>query len=155
FFADRLDGSGIQTLTLTMGPVTGDAISPNQGKFAPGTLAFSGNVTMSGLNQLFLDASQIALTNTVAPTDPRGCNVCLDAVCVALRGAGNVNRIFPKPGTGVLQVSAGTIDIAAGGSADTAGRNLLAISGAAQTSFISSGDIRLRAPLANVPLDVT
>jgi len=155
FAADRLDGSGIQTLTLSMGPVTGDGSFGSQGKFAPGTLSFSGNVSISGLSQLFLDASQIALTNTVAPTDARGCNVCLDAGYVALRGAGNVNRVFPKAGKGVLQVSADTIDIAAGGFIEPDARYLLSISGAAKTSFVSSGDIRLRAPLANVPLDIT
>ncbi|HKY19223.1 MAG TPA: filamentous hemagglutinin family protein [Rhizomicrobium sp.] len=155
FLADRLDGSGIQTLTFTMGPVTGDAISTSQGDFEPGTLVFSGNVTLGGVSQLFLDASQIALINTVAPVDPRGCNVCLDAGFIALRGAGDFNKIPPTPGTGVLRVEAGAIDIAAGGDfIELRGHNLLTISGAASSSFISAGDIRLRVPLANVALDL-
>jgi filamentous hemagglutinin family protein len=153
-FADRLDGSGIQDLTLSMGPITGDAVSSSQGKFAPGTLIFSGNVSLGGVKELFLDASQVSLINTVAPSDPRGCNVCLDAGTVALRGAGNVNRIFPQAGTGVLRVAADTIDIAAGGFSLPDGSNLLAISGAARSNFVSTGDIRLRVPLANVSLDL-
>ncbi|HWU54486.1 MAG TPA: hypothetical protein VN175_03230, partial [Rhizomicrobium sp.] len=154
FFADRLDGSGIQTLSFNLGPGTGDAVGSGQSAYNPGTLSFSGNVNLTGLDQLLVDASQIALINTVAPTDPSGCNVCLSAGYVALRGAGNANRVFPKAGTGVLQVSAGTIDIAAGGFTVPDQLYLLSISGAAKASFISSGDIRLRAPLTNVPIDV-
>ena len=66
FFADRLAGSGIDMLTLSMGQVTGDAIgSPVQSE--PGKLIFSGNVSLGGIHQLFLDATQIALIDPTAP----------------------------------------------------------------------------------------
>ncbi|HWC62239.1 MAG TPA: hypothetical protein VG501_01365, partial [Rhizomicrobium sp.] len=151
FLADSLKGSGITTLTLSMGPATGDAAGIGQNKFAPGTLTFSGNVTIAGLNDLFLDASKVSLADIVAPTDPNGCNVCLSATYVALRGAGNVNRIVPLAGKGILRVSGSMVDIASGGSNGTA----LSLSGVAQASFISSGDIRLRVPLANAPNDLS
>ena len=178
FFADRLSGSGIQTLTLSMGRTTGDAFG-STAQFAPGKLVFSphtGNVSLSGVNQLFLDASQISLvdpnatTTTIrgvttitspAPlaTDPRGCNVCIDAGYVTWRGAGGITKFAPKAGKSVLLVSAGAIDIAAGGGVtDAQGSKpaaaFVTISGAAQSSFVSTGDIRLRVPLASVPLDL-
>jgi filamentous hemagglutinin family protein len=154
FLADRLSGSGIQNLTISMGPTTGDEVSDAQGRFAPGTLTFSGNVTLGGLTHLFLDAGRIALADIVTPADPRGCNVCLDARYVALRGAGNVNRVFPAPGTGVLRVAGDAIDIAAGGFSLSNSANALSLSGVAQANFVSSGDIRLRVPLANATLDL-
>ena len=118
-------------------------------------MSFDGNVTIAGLSQLTIDASEIALINTGAPTDPNGCNVCLSADYVALRGAGNVNRVLPIAGAGVLQIGGNSIDIAAGGAVLPDAPNLLSISGTAKTIFASRGDIRLRVPLANVPLDLT
>jgi filamentous hemagglutinin family protein len=150
FLADSLTGSGISNLTLSMGPITGDATGGSQNGFAPGTLIFSGNVSLAGLNDLFLDASDFSLTNVTTPNSA-GCNVCLNATYVALRGAGNVNKITPLAGKGILQVSGGTIDIASGGSNGEA----LFLSGVAQARFISSGDIRLRVPLADAPNDLT
>ncbi len=152
--ANRLAGSGIDNLILSMGPVQGDTISTSQGKFAPGTVEFSGNVTLSGLQSLLIDASRLSLVNVVAPTDPNGCNVCLSASYVALRGAGNVNKVLPVAGTGALRVAADTIDIAAGGFNRPGSSNALSLSGVAQATFVSSGDIRLRVPLANVPVDL-
>lgn len=175
FFADRLNGSGIQTLTLSMGavddrgsPVTGDALGGST-KSLPGKLVFSGNVSLGGVSQIFLDASQIALVdpsqpaiaagapaaipNFIAPTDPRACNVCIDAGYVTWRGAGSSVRFAPKAGKGVLLVSAGNIDIAAGGASGSF-NSFVTISGAAKSSFVSAGDLRLRVPLANAPLDM-
>ena len=154
FLANRLIGSGIDNLVLSMGPIRGDTITSSQGKFAPGTVQFSGNVSISGLQSLKIDASRLSLVNVVLPTDPSGCNVCLSASYLALRGAGNVNRVLPVAGTGVLQVAANTIDIAAGGFNARGASNALSLSGVAHTTFISSGDIRLRVPLANVPIDL-
>ncbi|MBW8810460.1 MAG: hypothetical protein JF591_16945, partial [Lysobacter sp.] len=153
FLADRLDGSGIRSLDLSLAVSDGDTDHSN--KFLPGRLVFSGNVSLGGVAQLSLDASEIALVNTVTATDPRGCNVCLEAGYVALRGAGGANRFFPTAGKGVLQIAGGSIDIAAGGGVNSNDPNLLSISGAAKTSFISQGDIRLRVPLSNVPADLT
>ncbi|HJT44108.1 MAG TPA: filamentous hemagglutinin family protein [Rhizomicrobium sp.] len=148
--AGRLANSGIEELTISTGLIAGDTIGA--GGFAPGTLTFVDNVALSGLNELYLDASLIAWSGTAAPSDPRGCNVCLDAHYVALRGAGVSTKIIPKPGKGVFLASADLIDIAAGGSSSGGNPpNLLAISGIAKASFVSSGDIRLRVPLANVP----
>ncbi len=114
FFANRLDGSGIADLTLSMGPVTGDAIGTAQGKFAPGTLTFSGNVALTGLDNLFLDASLIVLADPAAPAAAGDCNVCLEAHYVALRGAGNIDNVMPQAGTGILRIAGDSIDIARG-----------------------------------------
>ncbi|HXJ03315.1 MAG TPA: filamentous hemagglutinin N-terminal domain-containing protein, partial [Micropepsaceae bacterium] len=153
FRADSLAHSGITDVTLSASPIQGDALTGSQGKFAPGTILFDGNVDIGGLNNLFLDASTIALTNVAPPVNADGCNVCLDAGYVLMRGAGTFSRTFPVAGNGVLRIHGDLIDIAAGGSGSGVG-GMLSFSGVADANIVSTGDIRLRVPLANVPLDL-
>ena len=158
FQADRLTGSGMADVTLSASPILGDTVG-TQGQFAPGRIVFSGNVTIEGLDSLALDASGISITDAsgalladpLAPADPRGCNVCLDARYVALRGSGNPTQFTPKAGAGIFQATGDTIDLAAGGLSASGEHGLLSLSGIADARFESTGDIRLRVPLANIP----
>src|SRR5262249_37160833 len=50
FLVDRLNSSGITDLTLSANPTQGDTITQTQGRFAPGTIAFSGNSDITRLN---------------------------------------------------------------------------------------------------------
>ena len=156
FKADSLNGSGIADLVLSASPIEGDVLAASANAFAPGRIVFDGDVTISGLNSLALDASGVSV---IGITDTGSCNVCLDARYVALRGSGVVSQFLPEPGFGRLRVTGETIDIAAGGLSagivgfDTSG--LLSLSGFGHARFISSGDIRFRVPIANVTRDLT
>ena len=166
FQADRLIGSGISDLTLSASPTAGDTVGASQGKFAPGRINFQGDVTIGGLTNLALDASGISITDAsghllatdVPPAGAAACDVCLDASYVALRGAGGLapnNNFLPQEGGGILRIAGDTIDVAAGGFNVPGGAGLLSFSGIAHTTLVSTGDIRLRVPLANVTLDLT
>ncbi len=151
FEPDRLVGSGIANLTLTAGNLSGDTIASaptisSAENYKPGTITFFDAVNIAGLQSLALDAATIALATSTGATAPA--DVALDANYVALRGSGSGST---QGGTGTLTVSGDTIDIAAGGPVGVA----LGLSGVATADFISSGDIRLRVPLAGMAQDTT
>ena len=151
FQADHLKGSGIADLTLSASAVQGDDTSQSRREFSPGTITFKGDVTLGGLDNLFLDASRLSLVDV--DLDTEGCHVCLSARYVALRGAGNAVTFMPTEGPGRLRVEGDTIDIAAGSSTETAllsASGVLSLSGVASARFVSNGDIRLRVPLSKV-----
>ncbi len=139
FDADQLTRSGIADLTLSAEPLGGS--------IEPGTVQFANGVKIGGLDRLEIDASVIALANIPRSSKSTACSVCLSADYFLWQGSGSTN---PDAGTGILTVQAGAIDISAGGQ----GTGLVALSGAAQANFISTGDIRLLTPLANVPVDL-
>jgi filamentous hemagglutinin family protein len=134
FQADHLAGSGIADLTLAAGTT--------QGAVSPSTVQFTGDVSISGLNSLTIDASIVALTGS--PKITSGCNVCLSANYIAFQASGSAST---GAGTGILTATAGMIDINAGG----AGGNDLSFSGVAAVNLISTGDIRLGMAIANLP----
>jgi filamentous hemagglutinin family protein len=144
--ADHLAGSGIASLTLTSGGVSGDTTAASHATFSPGTIDFVDTVSITGLQSLVLDASTVALS-TSSPSAVS--NVTLGADYFAWRGVGG--GLTPTSGTGTLTVEANTIDIAAGGDNSDAIR----LNGVATADFISSGDIRFRVPLADVTPNVT
>ena len=138
FQADLLSGSGITDLTLAAGTTTGT--------LSPATVQFTGNVSISGLNTLTIDSSVVSLNQPQATSAPGDCNVCLSANYIAFQGAG---QAAAQAGTGILTVTAGMIDINAGGSGG--GGGVLSLSGVAQANFVSAGDLRLGVALANLP----
>ena len=137
------------------------------------------DATIHDLTSLILDTSVISLANsnssgavkpipTLTPSfvperfpapdnptlTPAACSadVCINANYVALRGAeATAQSLGAGTPTGTLRVQGNTIDIAAGGFTNFGQTPVLALSGIADAQFISTGDIRLRVPLANTP----
>ena len=98
FKADSLNGSGIADLVLSASPIEGDVLGPSTNAFAPGRIVFDGDVTISGLNSLALDASGVSVINIA---DTGVCNVCLEARYVVLRGSGPSPTSCPSRGSAV------------------------------------------------------
>ncbi|WP_297352521.1 filamentous haemagglutinin family protein [Paraburkholderia sp.] len=141
FAVDRLDNSGIDTLTLGGSPRGADA------RQAPAPIAFAGDVDLSLGRALVLDTSQLvalpvgatSLPALSAGTTSIGApTVNLSAPYVELSGPAYAsNLLAPTPvaadADGILTVTASFIDIG----------NQSALANFGHAAFTSSGDIRL------------
>jgi filamentous hemagglutinin family protein len=159
FSADTLDGSGISTLVL--GAQLG---SPGEGNVQPVPIAFAGNVNLSLANSVIVNAPEVValgagqlsqllsspgttpvtLTALLAegPGDVGAPTVTINAPYVAFVGpqTSTSNSPIPSPtvtanalADGTLDVNASFIDL----------ENQIALGNFVQSTFTSSGDIRL------------
>lgn len=86
--------------------------------------------------------------NTLIPAECTA-NVCLNANYVALLGGAGALPANFSGGNGIFRAAGNMIDIAVGNKNGSTG--ILALVGVADADLVSTGDIRLRVPLATVP----
>jgi len=155
FSADRLDGSGIASLTINSNALAADSQVHGTTQSQPGVLSlgFAGDVNLSLSKSFTANAATYVALDAGATSIPvfsqgtsttSGGKIDISAPYVALQGYSNTLNPFnfqpvAVQGNGTLNVNASFIDI----NGDFALQNF------ANANFNSSGDIRFYTPIAN------